>query len=142
MYPDMHMCSGLFLGAVVLTVACILHSPARSCAGQSLSEDSLDSDALASETPPQAPSPKSGCDTEVSSQRGPDQGRHVSGAGHTGAAAPRRVDGGGDLRFGPQPDTVLETFKALGSGEQPPLTGEACLLRQQPLSKQSCRAAC
>ena len=31
------------------------------------------------------------------------------------------VDGGGDLRFGPQPDTVLETFKAPGSGEQPPL---------------------
>ena len=34
-----------------------------------------------------------------------------------------RVDGGGDLRFGPQRDTVLETFKAPGSGEQPPLTG-------------------
>ena len=33
------------------------------------------------------------------------------------------INGGGDLRFGPQPDTVLETFKALGSGEQPPLTG-------------------
>ena len=33
------------------------------------------------------------------------------------------VDGGGDLRFGPQLDTVLETFKAPGSGEQPPLTG-------------------
>ena len=34
-----------------------------------------------------------------------------------------RVDGGGNLRFGPQPDTVLETFKAPGSDEQPPLTG-------------------
>ena len=32
------------------------------------------------------------------------------------------VDGGGDLKFGPQPDTVLETFKAPGSGEQPPST--------------------
>ena len=32
------------------------------------------------------------------------------------------IDGGGDLRFGPQPDTVLETFKALGSGKQPPST--------------------
>ena len=32
------------------------------------------------------------------------------------------VDGGGDLRFGPQPDTVLETIKSLGSGEQPPST--------------------
>lgn len=34
-----------------------------------------------------------------------------------------RVHGGGDLRFGPQPDTFRETFKAPGSGEQPPLTG-------------------
>ena len=32
------------------------------------------------------------------------------------------VDGEGDLRFVPQPNTVLETFKAPGSGEQPPLT--------------------
>ena len=34
-----------------------------------------------------------------------------------------RVDGGSDLRSGPQPDTVLETFKAPGSGKQPPLGG-------------------
>ena len=40
-----------------------------------------------------------------------------------GAMDPKCVDGGGDLGFGPQPDTVLETFKAPGSGEQPPLTG-------------------
>ena len=33
------------------------------------------------------------------------------------------IDGGGDLGFGPQPDTVLETFKAPGLGERPPLTG-------------------
>ena len=32
------------------------------------------------------------------------------------------VDGKGDLGFGPQPDTVLETFEAPGLGEQPPLT--------------------
>ena len=32
------------------------------------------------------------------------------------------VDGGGDLRFGPQSDTVPETFKDPGSGRQPPLT--------------------
>ena len=74
----------LFLGIVVLTVACILHSPARSCAGRSSSEDSLGLDALASETPPQAPSPKSGCDTEVSSRQDPDQGGHIPGAGHAG----------------------------------------------------------
>ena len=36
--------------------------------------------------------------------------------------APMSVNGGGDLRFGPQLDTVLETFKAPGSGEQPPST--------------------
>ena len=36
--------------------------------------------------------------------------------------APLGVDGGGDLRFGPWPDTVLETFEAPGSGRQPPLT--------------------
>ena len=32
------------------------------------------------------------------------------------------VDGEGDLRFVPQPNTVLETFKAPGSGRQPPFT--------------------
>ena len=32
------------------------------------------------------------------------------------------VDGRGDFRFGPQPDIVLETFEAPGSGRQPPLT--------------------
>ena len=54
---------------------------------------------------------------------GPGPGGHIPGAGHTGAAAPMRFDGGGDLRFGPQPDTVLETFTSPGSGEQPPLMG-------------------
>ena len=33
------------------------------------------------------------------------------------------VDGGGDLGFGPQLDTVPETLEAPGSGRQPPLTG-------------------
>ena len=74
---------------------------------------------MASETPPGTPCPKSGRDTEVSSQRDPDQGKHVSGAGHMGVVAPRRVDNGGDLGFGPQPDKVLETSKAPGSGEKP-----------------------
>ena len=31
------------------------------------------------------------------------------------------VDGGGNVGFGPRPDTVLETFGAPGSGEQLPL---------------------
>lgn len=98
-----------------------LCSPTRSHAEQSSSEDSLSSDALESETPPEAPSPKPARYTEVSSQEDPDQGRHASGAGYMGATVPMNVDGGGDLRFGPQPDTVLETFKAPGLGEQPPL---------------------
>ena len=100
----------------------MLYSPERPRTGQSSSEDSLSSDALASETPPEDPSPKSRHDTEVSSQRDPDQGRHVSGAGHMGAVAPQRVDDGGNLGFGPQPDKVLETSKTPGSGEQPPST--------------------
>ena len=36
--------------------------------------------------------------------------------------APKRADGGGDLGFGPQPNKVLETSKAPGSGEKPPFT--------------------
>ncbi len=33
------------------------------------------------------------------------------------------VDGGGDLEFGPQPDTVPETFKAPESGRRPSSAG-------------------
>ena len=87
-----------------------------------MSEDSLGSDDIESETPPKAPTPKHVNDTEVSSQKDPDQGGHTSGAGYTGATTPMSVDGGGDLGFGPQPDTVPETFEAPGSGRQPPLT--------------------
>ena len=39
-----------------------------------------------------------------------------------GATVPINIDGGGDLRSGPQPDMVLGTFKVAGAGEQPPLT--------------------
>ena len=70
--------------------------------------------------PPEDLSPKPRRDTEVLSQRDPDQGGHISGAGYTGVAVPMIVNDGGDLRFGPQPDTVLETFKAPRSGEQSP----------------------
>ena len=73
--------------------------------------------------PPETPSLKPRHDTKVSSQWDPDQGGHISRAGYTGAAVPMNVDGGGDLRFGPQPDIVLETFKVPGLGEQPPLMG-------------------
>ena len=70
----------------------ISYSPTRSPTGQSSSEDSLSSDAVASEMPPGAPFPKSRRDTEVSSQRDSE------------------------------PDKVLEAFKAPGSGERPPST--------------------
>ena len=81
----------------------------------------LSSDALERETPPKALSPKLGHDTEVSSQKELNQEGRTSGAGYTGAVAPLSVDGGGDLGFGPQPNTILETFEALGSGGQLPL---------------------
>ena len=82
----------------------------------------MSSDALESEVPPEAPSPKPGRDTKVSSQQDLDQGGNTSGAGYKGATVPINVDGRGDFRFGPQPDTVLETFEAPGSGRQPALT--------------------
>ena len=50
------------------------YSPARSPAQQASSEDSLSSDALESETPPRAPSPKTGYDSEVSSKKDLSQG--------------------------------------------------------------------
>ena len=68
----------------------ILYSPARSPAGQSSSEDSLSSNAVASETPPGTLFPKSGRDTEVLSRRDSES------------------------------DKVLEAAKAPGSGERPP----------------------
>ena len=71
----------------------ISYTPMRSPVGQSLSEDSLSSDAVASETPPGAPFPKSRRDTEVLSQRYSES------------------------------DKVLEAPKAPGSGKRPPPTG-------------------
>ena len=40
-------------------------------------------------------------------------------AGHTGEKAPVDTDGGGYLEFGPQPDTITETYMAPESGRQP-----------------------
>ena len=68
----------------------ISYNPARSPAGQSSSEDSLSSNVVVSETPPGTPFPKSGRDTEVSSQ----------------------IDS--------ESDKVLEASKAPGLGERPP----------------------
>ena len=82
----------------------------------------MGSDALESETPPRSPCPKLEHDTEVSSQKELNQEGRTSGDGYAGAVAQLSVDGGGDLGFGPQLDTVPETFEALGSDGQPPLT--------------------
>lgn len=68
----------------------ISYTPARSPVGQSSSKDSLSSDDVASETPPEALFPESRSDTQVSS------------------------------RGEPEPDKVLENTKAPGSGERPP----------------------
>ena len=50
-------------------------------------------------------------------------GGQTSGAGHTGEKAPMDIDGGGYLEFGPQLDTIPETYTAPESGRQPPSTG-------------------
>ena len=70
----------------------ISHSPASSPAGQSSSEDSLSSNAVAREMLPGTSFPKSERDTEVSSQRDSE------------------------------PDKVRGASRAPGSGEQPPFT--------------------
>ena len=85
-------------------------------------------------TPPKAPSPKHGNDTEASSQRDLGQGGgektvkaarggQTSVARHTGEKAPMDTVGEGYLEFGPQPDTILETNTAPELGRQPPSTG-------------------
>lgn len=35
-----------------------------------------------------------------------------SAAGHLGEKAPMETDDGGHIQFGPQPDTILETYTA------------------------------
>ena len=44
----------------------------------------------------------------------------TSAAGHMGEQIPMGTGNGGQVQFGPQPNTVPETYTALGSGEQPP----------------------
>ena len=41
-------------------------------------------------------------------------------AGHMGKQIPMETGDGGHVQFGPQPDTVPETYTAPESGEQPP----------------------
>ena len=74
-----------------------------------------------------ASSPKAMDNTEVLSRRIPGQGEtqedaraapegKTSAAGHMGEKIPMETGDGDHIRFGPQPNTVLETYMALESG--------------------------
>ena len=45
----------------------------------------------------------------------------TSAAGHMGEQIPMETGDGGHLQFGPQPNTILESYTARESGRQPPL---------------------
>ena len=84
---------------------------------------------MASESPPMAHSPKANGDAEVLSRRAfpgwgevqevvrvaPENASSV--AGHLGEKAPMETGDGGHIQFGPQPDTIPETYTAPGSSE-------------------------
>ena len=80
---------------------------------------------MASESPPTAHSPKGKGDAEVMSRRTfPGQGGvraapedDPSAAGHLGEKAPMETGDGGHIQFGPQPDTIPETYTAVESSE-------------------------
>ena len=89
------------------------------------------------ESLPTASSPKVMDDTEVLSRRIPDQGEtqeavraapegKTSAAGHMGEQIPLETGDGGHIQFGPQSDTIPETYTALESSEQPP-SKEGCV---------------
>ena len=92
----------------------------------------MDSKAMASESSPAAHSPTAKGDDEVLSQRTfPGQGEvqeavrvapegDTSAAGHMGEQIPMETGDVGHVQFGPQPDTVPETYTAPESGKQPP----------------------
>ena len=83
---------------------------------------------MASESPPAAYSPKAKGDDEVLSQRtSPGQGEvqeavvvapggKTSASGHMGEQIPMEIGDGGRVQFGPQPDTVPETYTTPESG--------------------------
>ena len=84
---------------------------------------------MASESPPAAHSPPAKGDDEVVSQRTfPGQGEvqeavrvvpedDSSAAGHLGEEAPMETGDGGHIQFGPQPNTIPETYTAPESRE-------------------------
>ena len=80
---------------------------------------------------PAASSPRAMDDTEVLSRRIPGQGEtqeavrvapegETSAAGHMGEQIPMETGDGGHIQFGPQPNTIPETYTAPESGKQPP----------------------
>ena len=83
---------------------------------------------------PAASSPKAMDDTEVLSQRIPDQGEtqetvravpedETSAAGHMGEQIPMETGDGGHIQLVPQPNMVPETYAAPEPGKQPPTKG-------------------
>ena len=82
-------------------------------------------------TIPAASSPRAMDDTELFSRRIPGQGKTqeairaasegaTPATGHMGEQIPMETGDGGHMQFGPQPNTVPETYMAPESGEQPP----------------------
>ena len=84
-----------------------------------------------SDSLPTATTPRPADDTEVLSQRIPDQGEtvletpqgEIPDAGHMGGKTPMDSDDGGRSKFGPQPDTAPEPPVVPDSGRQPPAKG-------------------
>ena len=90
---------------------------------------------MVSESPPTTHSPQAKGDAEVLSRRTfPGQGEvqeairaapedDPSAAGNLGEKAPMETGDGGHIQFGPHLDTILETYTAPKSSEQPPSKG-------------------
>ena len=83
---------------------------------------------------PAVSSPRTMDDTEVLSRRIPGQGEtqeavraapecETSTAGHMGEQIPMETGDGGHIQFGPQPNTVPQTYAAPEPGKQPPSKG-------------------
>ena len=83
---------------------------------------------------PAASSPKAMDDTEVLSRRIPGQGEtqeavraapegETPASGHMGEQIPMETGDGGHIQFGPQPNTVPETYAAPEPSKQPPFKG-------------------
>ena len=90
---------------------------------------------MASESPPMAHSPQAKGNADMLFRRTfPGQGEVQEvvkvapeddslAAGHMGEKAPMETGDGGHIQFGPQPDTIAETYTAPESSEQPPPKG-------------------